>query len=230
MQRRTALVFLASMMSALWALNAQIATDGDHEPAANAWMKIPTPYTAHDGSVPTDLRAARDQFWDSVFPSHEPLTPETAGATAVGYTSAGGSHEIDQLSSRAVVIATFTNARSILTASGHCVYTEVVLRVNEVFESTNPPIALSTDITVSFVGGTVNPVDPNNPQPYSIQWMIAEPIVVDDKGVIICGHTRLLAAQKLGLKEAPVHVAENLTPTQVRAYRLLDNRSHEETT
>src|SRR6266404_8253043 len=56
-----------------------------------------------------------------------------------------------------------------------------------------------------------------------------QPIVVDLQGVIICGHTRLLAAQKLGLKEAPVHVADNLTPAQVRAYRLLDNRSHEET-
>jgi DNA modification methylase len=53
--------------------------------------------------------------------------------------------------------------------------------------------------------------------------------VVDKDGVIICGHTRLLAAQKLGLTHAPVHVADNLTPAQVRAYRLLDNRSHEET-
>jgi ParB-like chromosome segregation protein Spo0J len=57
-----------------------------------------------------------------------------------------------------------------------------------------------------------------------------QPIVVDREGVIICGHTRLLAAQKLGLRTAPVHVADNLTPPQVRAYRLLDNRSHEETT
>jgi DNA modification methylase len=57
-----------------------------------------------------------------------------------------------------------------------------------------------------------------------------QPIVVDGHGVIICGHTRLLAAYKLNLKEAPVHVADNLTPTQVRAYRLLDNRSHDETT
>src|SRR5579871_1513887 len=56
-----------------------------------------------------------------------------------------------------------------------------------------------------------------------------QPIVVDREGVIICGHTRLLAARKLGWREAPVHVAENLTPAQVRAYRLLDNRSHEET-
>jgi DNA modification methylase len=58
-------------------------------------------------------------------------------------------------------------------------------------------------------------------------WRV--PIVVDKDGVIICGHTRLLAARKLGLREAPVHVADNLTPVQVRAYRLLDNRSHEET-
>jgi DNA modification methylase len=56
-----------------------------------------------------------------------------------------------------------------------------------------------------------------------------QPIVVDKDGVIIVGHVRLLAAQKLGLTEAPVHVALNLTPAQVRAYRLLDNRSHEET-
>jgi DNA modification methylase len=56
-----------------------------------------------------------------------------------------------------------------------------------------------------------------------------QPIVVDHDGIIIVGHVRLLAAQKLGLKDVPVHVADNLTPAQVRAYRLLDNRSHEET-
>jgi DNA modification methylase len=55
------------------------------------------------------------------------------------------------------------------------------------------------------------------------------PIVVDKDGVIICGHTRLLAAKKLGLRQVPVHVAENLTPAQVKAYRLMDNRSHQET-
>ena len=56
-----------------------------------------------------------------------------------------------------------------------------------------------------------------------------QPVVVDKAGTIICGHTRLQAAQKLGLVEVPVHVAQNLTAAQVRAYRLLDNRSHEET-
>src|SRR5205085_4446189 len=45
-----------------------------------------------------------------------------------------------------------------------------------------------------------------------------QPVVVDREYVIICGHARLLAANKLGLKQIPVHVAENLTPAQVKAY------------
>ncbi len=60
------------------------------------------------------------------------------------------------------------------------------------------------------------------------EFSFRQPIVVDKDGVIVCGHTRWQAAQKLGLEQVPVHVAENLTPAQVRAYRLLDNRSHEE--
>ncbi len=61
------------------------------------------------------------------------------------------------------------------------------------------------------------------------EFSFRQPIVLDEEGVIVVGHTRWLAAQKLGLERVPVHVAENLTPGQVRAYRLLDNRSHEET-
>jgi len=56
-----------------------------------------------------------------------------------------------------------------------------------------------------------------------------QPIVVDRENVVIVGHARLLSAKKLALESVPVHVAENLTPAQVRAYRLMDNRSHEET-
>ncbi len=57
-----------------------------------------------------------------------------------------------------------------------------------------------------------------------------QPIVVDKKGVVIAGHTRLLAARHLGLTEVPVHVASNLTPAQVKAYRLADNRTAQENT
>ena len=54
------------------------------------------------------------------------------------------------------------------------------------------------------------------------------PIIVDDDRVILAGHTRLLAAQKLGLSEVPVHVASGLSKSKKRAYRLADNRSAEE--
>lgn len=55
-----------------------------------------------------------------------------------------------------------------------------------------------------------------------------QPIVVDKKGVVVVGHARLLAAKELKLKAAPVHVASELTPQQIRLYRLADNRSHDE--
>jgi ParB-like chromosome segregation protein Spo0J len=52
-----------------------------------------------------------------------------------------------------------------------------------------------------------------------------QPIVVDGDGVIVCGHTRYKAAQKLGLAKVPVHVAKDLTPEQIRAYRIADNKT-----
>jgi DNA modification methylase len=52
-----------------------------------------------------------------------------------------------------------------------------------------------------------------------------QPIVVDADGVIIVGHVRYLAALKLGLKKVPVHVAKDLTPDQIKAYRIGDNKT-----
>jgi DNA modification methylase len=52
-----------------------------------------------------------------------------------------------------------------------------------------------------------------------------QPVVVDEKGVIVVGHTRWKAAQKLGLETVPVHVASGLTPEQIRAYRIADNQT-----
>ena len=56
-----------------------------------------------------------------------------------------------------------------------------------------------------------------------------QPIVVDEAGIIIVGTVRFLAAKKNGLESFPVHIAEGLTPAQVREYRIMDNRSHQET-
>src|SRR5215472_16281792 len=52
-----------------------------------------------------------------------------------------------------------------------------------------------------------------------------QPIVVDEEGVIIVGHTRYKAALKLGLQVVPVHVAVGLSPAQAKAYRLADNQT-----
>ncbi|MCC5828948.1 MAG: ParB N-terminal domain-containing protein [Phycisphaeraceae bacterium] len=54
-----------------------------------------------------------------------------------------------------------------------------------------------------------------------------QPIVIDADGVIIVGHTRWKAARQLGLAKVPVHVATDLTPEQIRAYRIADNKTGE---
>ena len=54
-----------------------------------------------------------------------------------------------------------------------------------------------------------------------------QPIVVDADDVIICGHTRFKAAMQLGLAKVPVHVAKDLTPEQIKAYRIADNKTAE---
>ena len=53
------------------------------------------------------------------------------------------------------------------------------------------------------------------------------PIVIDQDGVIVAGHTRLAAAKKLGLEEVPVIVADDLTEEQIKAFRLADNKTAE---
>lgn len=53
------------------------------------------------------------------------------------------------------------------------------------------------------------------------------PIVVDSDLVIVTGHTRLKAAQELGLKKVPIIVADDLTPEQIKAFRIADNKVHE---
>ena len=53
------------------------------------------------------------------------------------------------------------------------------------------------------------------------------PIVIDKNNVVIAGHTRLKACHKLGIKEVPCIVADDLTPEQVKAFRLADNKTSE---
>ncbi len=91
-------------------------------------------------------------------------------------------------------------------------------------------------LSVNYVPiGTVHPYE-NNPRmiPASAVDKVADsitafgwqqPIVVDSNGIIIVGHTRLMAAEKLGLEEVPVAVADHLSDEEAAAYRIMDNRS-----
>ena len=54
-----------------------------------------------------------------------------------------------------------------------------------------------------------------------------QPIVVDLENVVVVGHTRMEAAITLGMTEVPVHVADNLTEDEIRAYRIADNKTGE---
>lgn len=56
------------------------------------------------------------------------------------------------------------------------------------------------------------------------QFGFKVPIVIDSNRVIVCGHTRLLAAKSLGMTEVPCIMADDLTDDQVKAFRLADNK------
>ena len=53
------------------------------------------------------------------------------------------------------------------------------------------------------------------------------PIIIDRNNIIICGHTRYRAAQKLKLDFVPCIIADDLTPEKIKAFRLADNKISE---
>lgn len=53
------------------------------------------------------------------------------------------------------------------------------------------------------------------------------PIVIDKEGHIVAGHTRIRAAKELGLEEVPCVIADQLTPKQLKAFQLADNKTAE---
>lgn len=59
------------------------------------------------------------------------------------------------------------------------------------------------------------------------QFGFKVPVIIDRDGVIVCGHTRVKAARLLGMQEVPCIVADDLTPEQIDAFRLADNKTSE---
>lgn len=85
----------------------------------------------------------------------------------------------------------------------------------------------------------INDIKPykNNPRlnedaiPYVMksirEFGFKNPIILDKNNIIVAGHTRLESAKRLGMKEAPVIYADDLTEEQVKAFRLVDNKVSE---
>lgn len=59
------------------------------------------------------------------------------------------------------------------------------------------------------------------------QYGFVQPIVIDKDNVVVIGHCRLLAAKQLKMKEVPCVCVDDLTPEQVNALRIVDNKSNE---
>lgn len=59
------------------------------------------------------------------------------------------------------------------------------------------------------------------------QFGFVQPIVVDKNGCVIIGHCRLEAAKKLNMAEVPCVCVDDLTEEQVKALRIVDNKSNE---
>ena len=56
-----------------------------------------------------------------------------------------------------------------------------------------------------------------------------QPVVIDDRNVIVIGHGRVLGAKMLGLEDAPVVRADDLTEDEIRELRIVDNKTNEST-
>lgn len=56
------------------------------------------------------------------------------------------------------------------------------------------------------------------------QFGFKNPVILDKDNVIVCGHTRIESAKRLGITEIPCIYADDLTDEQIKAFRLADNK------
>ena len=71
------------------------------------------------------------------------------------------------------------------------------------------------DAAIEYVAASIN------------EFGFKVPIIINSENVIIAGHTRLLAAKLLNLTEAPCIIADDLNDEQIKAFRLVDNKTAE---
>lgn len=59
------------------------------------------------------------------------------------------------------------------------------------------------------------------------EFGFTQPVLIDKHNCVVAGHGRVLGAKKAGLKQVPTICLEDLTPEQIKAYRLADNKLNE---
>ncbi|OQA02969.1 MAG: Modification methylase DpnIIB [Planctomycetes bacterium ADurb.Bin401] len=89
-----------------------------------------------------------------------------------------------------------------------------MLKIEEVKSYQNNP----RDITAAAIEGVAASIK---------QFGFKVPIIVDKDNILVAGHTRVLAAKRLGLEAVPAIKADDLTEAQIRAFRICDNKVHE---
>lgn len=89
----------------------------------------------------------------------------------------------------------------------------VDVKVNEIVPYENNP--RDNADAVEYVVNSIN------------EFGFKNPIILDKNNVVVAGHTRLLAAKKIGLETVPCIIADDLTEEQAKAFRLVDNKTTE---
>jgi hypothetical protein len=158
--RTLAIAAMTVVCALATAASPQTAPDNKSKPAANAWMLTPTPYLEWNKDISPSLREERDRFWDDLSPREFPLTVKQGHGGGFGgpdYWDDGKQPEIPDVLDRAVLTATFSAHRSVLSASEKSIYTEITMRVQQVFEDKtgSSHLAPHKDITLMLNGGTV---------------------------------------------------------------------------
>jgi len=126
--------------------------------APNNWMKQPTPISeSRDSQLPE--RAARDAFWDQGFRYIALLTPANARDVQISEGSVyrvGPPPAIPVYEDRVLLIGKFLRHKSVLSSSRHCVYSEIAIGVEDLFEFGKSPAASGGELTVILAGGSVS--------------------------------------------------------------------------
>lgn len=173
MQRTLATLLLMSFFAAIFSQT----TTAQSEAAPNVWMLTPTFYLDSNKDVPPQVRAARDEYLDQGAAGQKyPLTSPLADPLGPGIGCGTPRSDIPPAAGRIALTGTFTQHRSVLSASEFSLYTEITIRVDEVFDDRTASGAMpGRDITVLTSGGTVTlqsgRVLSHNTQPieYSLQ-------------------------------------------------------------